>query len=128
MTQSASDLCPIEALLNMATVTPAGSADPLFLWKDSQGNIRPMVKDKALDRINSVLRAWGWGTTFGHSFRIGGASFYLAQKVNPEIVRLAGRWKSLAYEAHIRAFELIGNRHMGNMDTHPSSPHSVEQT
>jgi len=85
-------------------------------------------KDKALGRINSILRAWGWGTTFGHSFRIGGASFYLAQKVNPEIVRLAGRWKSLAYEAHIRAFELIGNRHMGNMDTHPSSPHSVEQT
>ncbi|KAG2031172.1 hypothetical protein BDR03DRAFT_807940, partial [Suillus americanus] len=52
--------------------------------------------------INSILVAWGWGTTFGHSFRIGGASFYLAKKINPEIVRIAGRWKSLAYETYIR--------------------------
>ncbi|KIJ42976.1 hypothetical protein M422DRAFT_170431, partial [Sphaerobolus stellatus SS14] len=47
----------------------------------------------------------GWGTTFGHSFRIGGASYYLAQKVNPEIIRIAGRWRSMAYETYIRAFE-----------------------
>ena len=120
MTQSASDLCPIEALINMAAVTPAGSADPLFSWRDSQGDVRPMVKDKALGRINSILHAWGWGTAFGHSFRIGGASFYLAQKVDPEIVRLAGRWKSMAYEAYIRAFELIANRHMGNLVDNPS--------
>ena len=121
MTQSSSDLCPIEALLNMAVITPASSSDPLFSWRDSLGIVRPMVKDKALGRINSILRAWGWGTTFGHSFRIGGASFYLAQKVDPEVVHLAGRWKSLAYEAYIRAFELIGNRHMGNMDINTST-------
>jgi hypothetical protein len=48
-----------------------------------------------------ILSAWGWGTAFGHSFRIGGASFFLVQGVNPEIVCLAGRWKSLAYEAYI---------------------------
>ncbi|KIJ55426.1 hypothetical protein M422DRAFT_151091, partial [Sphaerobolus stellatus SS14] len=65
---------------------------------------------------NNVFLANGWGTTFGHSFRIGGASFFLAQKVNPEIVRLAGRWKLLTYEAYIRAFELTTSRHMGNMN------------
>ncbi|KAL6303191.1 hypothetical protein BKA93DRAFT_735482 [Sparassis latifolia] len=32
-----------------------------------------------------------WGTAFGHSFRIGGASFLLSQKVDPEIVCLMGR-------------------------------------
>jgi len=80
-----------------------------------------MVKDKALGRINSILHAWGWGTAFGHSFCIGGASFYLAQKVDPEIVRLAGRWKSMAYEAYIQAFELIANRHMGNLVDDPSA-------
>jgi hypothetical protein len=64
-----------------------------------------MVKSKAINHINSILKSSGWGTLFGHSFRIRGASFYLSQKVDPEIVRIAGRWRSLAYEAYIRAFE-----------------------
>jgi hypothetical protein len=111
------DLCPLEALANLARVVPAGPNDPLFSWRDKPGDVRPMVKTKALLRINTILGAWGWGTAFGHSFRIGGASFYLAQGVNPEIVRLAGRWKSLAYEAYIRAFEQIASRHMSNLAT-----------
>ncbi|KZT25237.1 hypothetical protein NEOLEDRAFT_1046285, partial [Neolentinus lepideus HHB14362 ss-1] len=74
----------------------------LFSWRDSKGGIRPLVRDTALKHINTVFISYGWGTSYGHSFRIGGASFFLAKKVNPEIVRLAGRWRSLAYEAYIR--------------------------
>ncbi|KAG1828841.1 hypothetical protein EV424DRAFT_1317714, partial [Suillus variegatus] len=105
-------LCPITALHNLASVVPALQEDPLFSWRDRLGIVRPMVKQRALERINCVIAAWGWGTTFGHSFRIGGASFYLAQKVDPEIVRLAGRWRSLAYETYIRAFEQIASQHL----------------
>jgi hypothetical protein len=94
-------LCPIEALQNLPRVVPAGPDDPLFSWCDKHGDVCPMVKSRAIDHINSILKSSGWGTTFGHSFRIGGASFYLAQKVDPEIVRIAGRWRSLAYEAYI---------------------------
>jgi hypothetical protein len=108
-------LCPIDALRNLASVVPAGPMDPLFSWRDQLGGIRPMIKSPAIDHINAILKAWGWGTTFGHSFRIGGASFYLAHKVDPEIVRLAGRWRSLAYEAYIRAFEQIASRHLGGL-------------
>ena len=108
-------LCPLEALQNLAKVVPANSSDPLFLWRDKTGTIRPMIKATAISYINSILKAWGWGTTFGHSFRIGGASFYLSQKVDPEIVRIAGRWRSLAYEAYIRAFEQIASRHFGGL-------------
>ncbi|KAJ3714807.1 hypothetical protein C8R42DRAFT_543448, partial [Lentinula raphanica] len=97
-------LSAIDALRNLARVVPAGPLDPMFSWRDRNGEIRPMVKVRALERINSVISAWGWSTAFGHSFRIGGASHYLAMKIDPEIVRLAGRWKSLAYEAYIRAF------------------------
>ncbi|KAF8579637.1 hypothetical protein K439DRAFT_1359204 [Ramaria rubella] len=50
-----------------------------------------MVKAHAIDNINCILSTLGWSNTFGHSFRIGGVSFYLAQKVDPEIVRLAGQ-------------------------------------
>ena len=108
------DLCPLAALHNLALIVPALADDPLFSWRDAKGDIRPMSKNRALERINAIFIAWGWGTSFGHSFRIGGASFYLAKKVDPEIVRIAGRWKSLAYETYIRAFEQISSRHLAN--------------
>ena len=66
-----------------------------------------MVKSKAIDHINAILKTFGWGATFGHSFRIGGASFYLSQKVDLKIVHIAGHWHSLAYKAYIHAFEQV---------------------
>ena len=74
-----------------------------------------MVKSKAMSCINAILTAWGWGTSFGHSFHIGGASFYLAQGANPKIIRITGRWKSLTYKTYIRAFEKIASRHLSNL-------------
>ncbi|KAF8572979.1 hypothetical protein K439DRAFT_1376880 [Ramaria rubella] len=115
-----SDLCPIEALISLSLVVPAGPNEPLFSWRDIHGDICPMVKIRTIDRINSILNSHGWGNSFRHSFRIGGASYYLAQKVDPEIVRLAGRWKSLAYEAYIRAFEQIASAHLSNLPSPPS--------
>jgi hypothetical protein len=108
-------LCPLEALQNLAKVVLASKSDPLFSWWDRTGSICPMVKSTAINHINSILKAWGWGTTFGHSFRIGGSSFYLSQEVDPEIIRIAGRWHSLPYEAYIRAFEQIASRHFGGL-------------
>ncbi|KAG1729977.1 uncharacterized protein EDB91DRAFT_1059745 [Suillus paluster] len=108
------NLCPLATLHNLARVVPALSSDPLFSWRDSRGDILPMAKVCALERINSILMAWGWGMTFRHSFRIGGASFYLAKKVEPEIVWITGHWKSLAYETYIHAFEQISSQHLAN--------------
>jgi hypothetical protein len=100
---------------NLAKVVLAGKSDPLFSWWDRTGSICPMVKSTAINHINSILEAWGWGTTFGHFFRIGGASFYLSQKVDPEIIRITGCWCSLVYEAYIRAFKQIASRHFGGL-------------
>ncbi|KAF9001472.1 hypothetical protein BDQ17DRAFT_1180883, partial [Cyathus striatus] len=105
-------LCPLCALHNLALFSPAAGTDPLFSWRDRIGTIRPMLKTAALSRINTILSEAGWGTAFGHSFRIGGVSFYLAQGVSAEIVRLHGRWRSLAYEVYIHAFEQIASRHL----------------
>ena len=74
-----------------------------------------MVKSMAINYINSILKVHGWGTAFRHSFCIGRASFYLAQKINLEINCLVGHWKSLAYKAYIHAFEQIASHHLGNM-------------
>jgi hypothetical protein len=95
------DLHPLDSLQNLARMVPAKVEDPLFSWMDKKGNIRPLTRSKALTQINNILRAWEWGTAFGHSFRIGGASHYLAEKVDPEIIRIADRWRSLAYEVYI---------------------------
>jgi hypothetical protein len=114
-------LCPLEALQNLARVVPAGPDDPLFSWRDQHGSIRPIVKSTAMTHINLILKTQGWGTAFGHSFRIGGASFYLSQKVDLEIIRIAGRWRSLAYEAYIRAFEQIAAHHLGGLMNQPST-------
>jgi len=111
------DLCPFEALCNLAEVVPAGPDDPLFSWCNCLGDVQHMVKSKAINHINSVIRAWSWGTTFGHSFRIGGASYYLSQKVNPEIVCIAEHWHSLAYEADVRAFEQVALHRLGGLLT-----------
>ncbi|KAF9521422.1 hypothetical protein CPB83DRAFT_778758, partial [Crepidotus variabilis] len=105
-------LCPIDALNNLASVVPARAGDPLFSWRDHHGDIRPMVHSTALRYINNILQEGDFGTSFGHSFRIGGASFFLARGVSPEIVRIAGRWKSLAYELYIRAFEQVASLHL----------------
>ncbi|KZP14735.1 hypothetical protein FIBSPDRAFT_751377, partial [Athelia psychrophila] len=106
------DLCPLEALSTLSSVVPASASDPLFSWRDKKGTIRPMVKPAAIGRINTILSAHGWGTTFGHSFRIGGASYFLALGVDPEIVCIHGRWRSLAYKVYVRAFELVASRHL----------------
>jgi len=109
------ELCAIEALRNLAKVVPAGELDPLFSWRDDKGGIRPMAKPRIMERINGILDANNVPRTFGHSFRIGGASFYMANKVDPEIVRIAGRWRSLAYETYIRSFEQVISRHLENL-------------
>ncbi|KAI0665643.1 hypothetical protein C8Q78DRAFT_932820, partial [Trametes maxima] len=100
-------LCPLDALRNLASVVPAAARDPLFSWRDNRGEIHPMLRDTTLEFINRTLASKGYGSAFGHSFRIGGASFYLSQKVDPEIVRIMGRWKSMAYQVYIRAFEQV---------------------
>jgi hypothetical protein len=74
-----------------------------------------MVKAKAITHINSILKGKGWGTAFGHSFQIGGASFYLSQKVDPEIVHIARHWWPLAYKAYIHAFEQVASHHLGGL-------------
>jgi hypothetical protein len=115
-------LYPLDALENLARVVPAGPNDPLFSWMDGRGNIHPMVRDTALDKINTIIMSCGWGTMFGHSFRISGASVFLAQGVSLEIVRITSRWKSLAYQAYIQAFELVASQHLSNINPEDNVP------
>lgn len=77
LVEQAVPLSPLIALENLAKVVPASGSDPLFSWRDKHSDIRPFVKDIAIAHINPILSAWDFSNTFGHSFRIGGASFFL---------------------------------------------------
>jgi hypothetical protein len=57
--------CPLAALRIPASVVPALANVPSFSWRDTKGNIRPMAKIRAMERITSILVAWGWGLVRG---------------------------------------------------------------
>ena len=116
------ELCPLKALHNLCRVVPALKEHPLFSWSDTSGSVRPMAKTRFMERFNNILVSKSVSRVYGHSFRIGGASHYLANGVNPEIVQLQGRWRSLSYETYIRGFEQAISLHLGDL---PSSSNSV---
>jgi len=74
-----------------------------------------MAKPRIMERINGILDANRVPRTYGRPFRIGGASFYMANKVDPEIVRIAGRWRSIVYKTYIWSFEQVISRHLENL-------------
>ncbi|KAJ3576811.1 hypothetical protein NP233_g147 [Leucocoprinus birnbaumii] len=53
------DVCALEALANLAKIVPAEREDPLFSWIDRFGKVRPMAKDAALKKINTISREAG---------------------------------------------------------------------
>ncbi|KAL7410158.1 hypothetical protein BDY24DRAFT_355220 [Mrakia frigida] len=100
------DLCPMQAVNHLQQLVGGVDVDvPLFSWS-KDGVVRPVTRSSFLKRVNGILIAAGINITFGHSLRIGGATFYLSEGRPVELVRIAGRWKSLAFELYIRAFEL----------------------
>lgn len=106
------NLHPIAALINLAIVVSITASDFLFLQRDDCGDVRPTVKRHTLDQINNILAANSFGTSFGHFFHIDSALFYLLQKIDPKIIRLAGRQMFLAYEVYIWAFEQVTLQHL----------------
>ena len=74
-----------------------------------------MVKTKAIQHINTILKSHSWGTVFGHSFRISGACFYLSEKIDLKIICITGRWHSLGYEVYICTFEQVTLHHFGGL-------------
>lgn len=99
---------PLAALQHTTIVNRLSQADQhLFAWRDKQGVARPLTRSAFLKRLGSAWQAeWG-GKVFGHSFRIGGASFFLAKGCETKDVQLLGRWKSDAFHVYVRAFEMI---------------------
>ncbi|KZV97570.1 DNA breaking-rejoining enzyme, partial [Exidia glandulosa HHB12029] len=82
--------------------------DPLFAYKhDRTGDLIPLTRNAFLSRLNEIWSAAGMQKVTGHCFRIGGTTALLRAGVAPEVVKVAGRWRSDSFLRYWRALDNI---------------------
>ncbi|KAJ3824922.1 hypothetical protein F5880DRAFT_1611566 [Lentinula raphanica] len=103
---------PIQALQNHFAINNLSLSDPLFSYLDA-GCIRRVLTVKVfLRRCNEVWKQHDLPTMSGHCFRIGGTTHYLLSGVNPDVVKVFGRWRSSAFLTYWRHLESLGSLHL----------------
>ncbi|KIY61179.1 hypothetical protein CYLTODRAFT_384779 [Cylindrobasidium torrendii FP15055 ss-10] len=87
----------------------------LCSYLDEKGNRRLLTRSDFMKRCNDVWKENGLGPLTGHSFRIGGATHYLVNGVETNVVKAMGRWKSDAFEEYWRDLEVLAEIHIEMM-------------
>lgn len=88
---------------------------PLSSYLDESGRRRILTRTELMKRCNEVWAEEGLEPLTGHSFRIGGATHYLVNGVDPSVVKVLGRWKSNAFEEYWRNTEILAEIHVEKM-------------
>lgn len=105
-----------------------GDDDPLFAYKhDVSGELIPLTRTAFLSRLNEIWFIAGMQRVTGHSFRIGGTTALLRAGVEPDVVKMAGRWRSDSFLRYWRAIDNIISSHMDLCDLHWSPSQDVPQ-
>jgi hypothetical protein len=86
------------------------------------GNRKLLTISKFIKRCNNIWRAQGRSRFSGHSFRVGGTTFYLLQGINPDVVRVMGRWSSDAFIQYWRQLDVVATVHTELLHTATSNP------
>ena len=97
--RTGSDLCPVAAVLDFLQARGI-SPDPLFLFEDR----RPLTRQRFVVLVRDALRKVHIDQSkyCGHSFRIGAATTAAAKGMEDCIIKILGRWESLAYLQYVR--------------------------
>jgi len=64
-----------------------------------------------MGRCNQIWGQYGYAKYTGHSFRIGGTTHYLIARVDPQVVKAMGRWKSDAFQKYWRSLDALAALH-----------------
>ncbi|KAJ3711162.1 hypothetical protein C8R42DRAFT_689668 [Lentinula raphanica] len=103
---------PIRALQDHLALNNIQESDPLFSYLDSDCARRVLTVKVFLRRCNTIWEAHNLPVMSGHCFRIGGTTHYLLSGVNPDVVKVFGRWKSSAFLTYWRHLESLGSLHL----------------
>ena len=97
--KTATDLCPVKAMLNYLLVRAEGTG-PLFKFQDG----RYLTRQRLVDHVRAALQEAGLDQSkyCGHSFRIGAATTAAKRGMEDSMIKTLGRWKSLAYLEYIK--------------------------
>ncbi|KIL63348.1 hypothetical protein M378DRAFT_179309 [Amanita muscaria Koide BX008] len=103
---------PIAALERDLQVNSITSADlALMSYVTSSGQRKLLTISKFMKRCNAIWARHNHPRFTGHCFRIGGTTYYLLRKVDPDIVRTLGRWSSSAFLRYWRQLDVLATIH-----------------
>ena len=93
------DVCPVTAILAFMEVRPPISG-PLFVFQDGSY----LTQEKLVSCVRQALSAAGMDSKgySGHSFQIGAATTAALQGVEDSVIKMLGRWESVAYQQYLR--------------------------
>ncbi|KZW01022.1 DNA breaking-rejoining enzyme [Exidia glandulosa HHB12029] len=93
--------------------------DPLFAYRhDTSNMLVALTKAAFIGRLNEIWEPLRIPRITIHSFRIGGTTALLRAGVDPEVVKVAGRWKSDSFLRYWRALDNIVSSHMDLCDVY----------
>jgi len=72
---------------------------PLFTFETADGSWDALTKSNWLDRCNQIWVATGFEPLKAYAFHIGGCTKMLLRGIQPDIVCIQGRWKSMSFLA-----------------------------
>ncbi|SDA01361.1 BZ3500_MvSof-1268-A1-R1_Chr10-1g02601 [Microbotryum saponariae] len=98
--------CPVGGIDNHFRLNdpPPGR---LFSYRAREGGHRQLTSSAFSRRIRDILEASGRASLNNHSFRSGGATFYLREGVHTDHIRNLGRWSSNAFDRYWRRHKEI---------------------
>lgn len=103
---------PVGALKHHIRTSKLSSSSPIASYTDSKGRLVGLTKRKFLRRCNEIWHRNGFQRFTGHSFRIGGTTYYLLAGVNPDVVKVFGRWASNTFLKYWRALDSLASMHI----------------
>lgn len=113
--------CPIRAITQHLLVNPLADELPLLSYRTPSRWVC-LTRKRFLRVCNDVWSTAGFPVTQGHSFRIGGTTEYLLRGVDPEVVKVMGRWSSDSFLRYWRCLDLVIPLHAELLDPSATPP------
>ena len=109
--RTGASICAVRALQQLFQRDPASPQSPLFDYRSaaerSSGKPRKATRARFVQWVSALLAASGIQDNLkarkinSHSFRAGAATVLAASGLPPDVLKLAGRWRSDVYEVYL---------------------------